>query len=226
MNKRSRFTIAAVILALSSCAVLFQNCSAAAPPDLSNLNQSSTSASPVPGEIINPSASPPPGATPVPTPVVNPISTPVPTPIPTPAPATQTYSWSVGAFGNCTGGSKTRSVTCVNTVGTVVSSAFCSALAMPAASLACSSYTCTASLTEPNEFVPGFCTYTCVGAATYHAFANDPTQCSPSPIGVAGTEMFFLSDFSKQIARPFTRCTITRNFAFTVDGNTGDSYCE
>ncbi len=204
------------MLALSSSAVLFQNCSAAPPPDLSTLTQSSTTV-PAPGGTGNPTA---------PRPVATPVPTPVATPVATPAPATQTYSWNVGAFGNCNGGLKTRSVSCVNNVGTIVSNAFCTT-AMPTTSQACSSYSCTATLLPPSDFfATGFCSYTCIGAATYYAFANDPAQCSASPIGVAGTEMFFLSDYSQQIARPFTQCTITRNFSNTVNGYTGDSYCE
>ncbi len=210
-----RYSVVALILALVSCAVLFQNCSAAAPPDISNLTQSSTSTPALPATGTNPN------------PIPAPVATPFATPIPTPAPVSQTYAWNVGGWSSCNFGLKTRSVTCRNNLGTIVSDAFCAAVAKPAASQACTSYTCTASWTTASEFFPGgFCSYSCVGAATYYAFANDASQCNPSPIGVAGTEMFFLADYSQQIPRPFTQCTITRNFSFDVNGYTGESRCE
>jgi hypothetical protein len=70
MKSKSKITILS-LLTLLSFAVLFQNCSAAAPPDISNLNQSST-------------APPPPPTAGVPNPTQAPVATPAPVSTPVP----------------------------------------------------------------------------------------------------------------------------------------------
>lgn len=215
LKSQSKRSNAILLLSAITAAVFFQNCAAAGPPDLSSLSQASTQPLP-PGGSGAPLSTPTP--TPPPTPVI--------TPPPTAPPVSQTYSWSVGAWSSCLSGSKTRSVICVSNLGTVVSNTFCTAT-MSLSSQACSTFACTATLTPGSEFFPsGFCTYTCVASATYHAFANDPLLCSPSPIGVAGTETMFTADFAQTMARPFSQCTVTRNFANTANGYTGESVCD
>lgn len=215
MKIRSNYRASVLVLAVIASVALFQNCSPAAPPDVSKLSQSSTSPLPAPGSVINPTP------TPAPIPVATP--TPVPTPVPTPPPVSQTYSWSVGAWSSCNSGVKTRSVVCVSSLGNVVSNGNCTS-AMPQTSQGCVSYTCTVTYTPPGEFLPtGLCSYSCVGTATYYAFANAGTACSANPIGVAGTETMYTADFSQTIARPFSQCSVTRNFNGAY---TAESICE
>jgi hypothetical protein len=210
-RQQQRHILIRAVLALLACGALFQNCSPAGPPDVSNVTQASTSVAPVP-----PSPNPPP------------VSTPISTPVPTPAPVTQTYSWSVGAWSVCSGGQKIRPVKCLNNSGSLVANTYCAAtVATPASNEACSSYTCTATLTLPNEFIStGFCSYTCVGAVSYSAFATDASNCSPNPIGVAGTQTGWDPTFTTVMDRPFSSCVITKAISYTNGYYTGESVCQ
>lgn len=190
-----------IVAILSACAVLFQNCSPAGPPDLSTTNQSSSIASGGPPIVMGP-----------------PI-----TATPTPPPMTQTYSWSVGDWSLCdTLSLQARAVICVNSLGTQVADSNCTD-PKPITNQTCTyraPYNCRATYSGT------FCIFSCNnGIRTWQSAAADITQCNANPIGVAGTETGTVLATGRTINRPFTYCVVTRALAL-IAGSTGDSSCQ